>query len=78
MRMKEKGEDMEDKWNTYITKNGDTWDQIAYQLLKDSTLLHYLYSWNEEYVHYFIFPAGIKLKYKEIKKNDTNIPPWRQ
>lgn len=78
MKMRKRGEAMDDKWYTYITQNGDTWDQIAYKALKDSSLIHFLYNWNEEYSNYFIFPAGIKIKYKLIKKANTNIPPWRQ
>lgn len=69
---------MEDKWRFYTTKNGDTWDKVSHKLFKDSKLIHHLYFWNEEYTHFFIFPSGIKLKYKLIKKNNTNLPPWRQ
>ena len=78
MKERRYGEAMEDKWNYYTTKDGDTWDKISYLLYKNSKFIHYLNLWNEEYSEYFIFPAGIVLKYKEIDMKSSNVPPWRR
>ena len=71
MKMKKKGEVVEDNFKEYITKNGDTWDSI-------SKAIDYLFSWNKQYSDYAIFPARITLKYKNIKLTDEDIPPWRR
>lgn len=78
MREKINGEVMEDKWKYYKTNSGDTWDKISYTLYKNSKLIHFLNKWNENYSEYFIFPAGITLKYKDIHIKDTKLPPWRK
>lgn len=71
-------EDMEDSWEYYSTHDGDTWDSIAYILLNDSKAMDYLQKWNEEFSEYFIFPAGITLRYKNLKIIDIDVPPWRR
>ena len=78
MKMKKKGEVVEDNFKEYITKNGDTWDSISYILFSNSKAIDYLFSWNEKYSDYAIFPARITLKYKNIKLTDEDIPPWRR
>lgn len=69
---------MEDNFKEYTTKNGDTWDSISYILFSNSKAIDYLFFWNKQYSDYVIFPAGITLKYKNIKLTDEDIPPWRR
>ena len=78
MKMKKKGEVVEDNFKEDTTKNGDTWDSISYILFSNSKAIDYLFFWNKQYSDYAIFPAGITLKYKNIKLTDEDIPPWRR
>ena len=43
MKMKKKGEVVEDNYKEYITKNGDTWDSISYILFSNSKAIDYLF-----------------------------------
>lgn len=69
---------MVDNWKYYRTKNGDTWDLIAFILFENSLLINELIRWNEKYSNLIILPAGLSLKYKDISITSKNIPPWRR
>ena len=63
----------------YVTKSGDTWDSIAYELFKDCRYTENLINANREHITTFIFSAGIELKVPVIEKNvNKNLPPWKR
>ena len=64
---------------TYITKQGDTWDQLAYQFWGSEYLLTDLIEANQKYREYIIFPEGIELTVPpdiEIDTDSVDIPDW--
>jgi phage tail protein X len=50
----------------YITKQGDMWDWIAYQVYGDETKVKELYQANPEYMLTYIFSAGVGIWCPEI------------
>lgn len=68
--------------STYITQQGDTWDQIAHDTLGDEYLMGELLKANGSLIDYFIFPAGIEITVPDIEdvyEDDTDefLPDWR-
>ncbi len=64
---------------TYTTKQGDTWDIIAYQQLGSTDHTDRLISANLEHVGTFLFPAGVALRLPEIEeKTSGSLPPWKR
>lgn len=70
--------DKKETWKYYRTKNGDTWDLIAFKLYQNSKLINELIQWNEEHSELVILPANLDLKYKDITATSINIAPWRK
>jgi phage tail protein X len=65
----------------YTTRQGDTWDIIAYQQLGDELLLGKLKEANPRHMEYVIFPAGIKLVIPSVSAEEAaqnNLPPWKR
>jgi len=64
---------------TYITKQGDMWDSIAYKELGDAMHADKIMNLNVKYLSIYVFPAGIVLALPEIddEVSDT-LPPWKQ
>ncbi len=64
---------------TYTTKQGDTWDAIAYRKLGSTYYKDRLMSANLEHREILLFPAGIKLRLPEIpEKPNNSLPPWKR
>ena len=64
---------------TYVTKQGDTWDSIAYELYGAEEGMNALLDVNNDYRQTVIFPSGIVLTVPEYTKPSTsNLPPWRR
>lgn len=65
--------------STYITKQGDTWDGVAYKACGSEHYTGALMKINARHLHYHIFPAGISL---DLPASDTvtaaGLPPWKQ
>lgn len=63
---------------TYITKQGDTWDLLAYHLWGSEYLMTDLVEANQKYRHYIIFPSGIELVVPDIDVDldSEDIPEW--
>ncbi len=67
---------------TYTTKQGDTFESIAWFRLGDSNLMVDLIRENREYMDVAEFEAGVVLKLpdteskQETTEGSTN-PPWR-
>lgn len=68
---------------TYITKQGDTWDQIAHDELGDGFRIGELMWANSSLMEQFIFPAGVELTIPDIEPvyedaDDELLPDWRE
>lgn len=63
----------------YTTKQGDTWDMIAYKQLGGTDYTDQLISANPEHIGTLLFPAGVALRLPEIKEKPSgNLPPWKR
>lgn len=65
---------------TYITKQGDMWDQIAHSQLGDVKYTDTLMNANLEYLRVFIFSSGVELVLPDISEavTESDLPPWKQ
>jgi phage tail protein X len=64
----------------YITKQGDMFDQIAFNQLGSERYTKELMEANPKYIDHVIFSAGIKLTIPDIatvSTTATSTPPWR-
>lgn len=65
----------------YITKQGDMWDEVAYNLYGSTAYTGKLIKANQQYSDTYIFPAGIVLSVPDLDDKDIEIsvfPPWRR
>ena len=64
---------------TYTTRQGDTWDSIAYTQKGDCAYTKDLMWANQEYLDYYTFPAGVVLTLPEDSiEVDSTAPPWKK
>lgn len=65
---------------SYTTVQGDMWDSIAHTQLGDVAHTDKLMNLNQQYLDYFIFPAGIVLKLPDIvdEPEDDDTLEWKQ
>lgn len=65
---------------TYTTKQGDTFDLIAWKVLGSCNYVESLINANREHVDTFIFSAGVELTIPDIEEEtkSTTRPPWKQ
>lgn len=65
---------------TYTTKQGDTFDLIAYQQLGSERYVERLINANRQHVSTVIFRAGVELTLPEIEQEQrvAKMPPWRK
>ncbi len=66
--------------SVYITKQGDMWDTIAYNLLGSTSRVGDLLSINADLAGTYVFPAGVELEVPEGPAYSTpnSLPPWKQ
>ena len=70
---------MDKKLDVYYTKEGDTWDKIAYNVYNDELLYIDLMLANVLLIDIAVFDANIPVICPDIKlKNNANLPPWKQ
>ncbi len=63
---------------TYQTKQGDTWDKIAYAVYGKEIHADYLMKNNFENLDTFVFSAGVTLQTPDLpEENDDELPAWR-
>ena len=66
--------------DTYTTRQGDTWDLIAFRLTGSAEQTVALLQANPKYSNIFVFSAGVVLDvpdFETIVDVDT-LPPWRR
>lgn len=65
--------------STYITRQGDQWDSIAFLQMGSVNHTDKLMNANPGYLEYFIFPAGIELTIPDFPTTVKGaVPPWRE
>ncbi len=57
------------KFETYTSKEGDTWNSISQKLYNDVNFWVQLKLWNEDLLKYISIPKGSTIKYIENLKN---------
>ena len=63
----------------YTTKQGDTWDKIAYEQYGNELYADKLIMANLKYAGIVMFSAGICLTIPEIEEEtEEEIPAWRE
>ena len=66
--------------DTYKTKQGQMWDEIARLTLGNEKLMHHLLAANPEHRFTVFFSAGTELKIPTVKtdKKPQSVPPWKK
>jgi len=65
--------------DTYITKQGDTFDIIALQQYNDEFQASTLMQANPTHISTVIFPAGVTLTIPDIEDEAAStLPPWKR
>ena len=65
---------------TYTTVQGDMWDSI-YKIFGNVAATDQLMALNQQYLHTYIFPAGVVLTLPEAKtesEQPTGMVPWKK
>ena len=66
---------------TYITKQNDRWDLIAYKFYNDATKYKQIIKANPDVQITPTLEAGLKLKIPVLNETDSikfELPPWRE
>lgn len=65
--------------STYTTKQGDTWDLIAFRVYGDVKYTGWLMQNNYPHLDVFVFSPGVILQTPELPEGMTmaNAPIWR-
>lgn len=61
----------------YQTKSGDAWDSIAKEVYGSELHVSFLMANNQQFLDYFVFPAGIKLVIMDKPQYENRLPDWR-
>ncbi len=63
---------------TYLTSQGEAWDQVAKRLWGQETLAHHLLAANPAHRHLVLFPADVELMVPDIQvPPQEEPPPWQ-
>lgn len=65
----------------YVTKQGDTFDSIAFNIYGDRRYTQELMEANPEQLEMVIFSGGVTLNLPEIDNQEASladVPPWRK
>jgi len=66
--------------DTYTTKSGDVWDEIAYEVYGDEMAATYLMQNNIKLLDIFVFDSGVVLNtpaLPDTATEQTAMPAWR-
>lgn len=72
---------MTEEFYTYITKQNDRWDLIAYEYYNNALLYEEIIKANPEVKITPVLEAGIKIKVPVLKEDTTiqfELPPWKK
>lgn len=64
----------------YITKQGDTWDKIAFVVYQDELKADILIDNNPDLLDIFVFSAGVVVYVPELEEEEDieDAPDWRE
>ena len=66
----------------HITRDGDRWDNLAWEYYGDATAYETIIAANPEVAIYPILPSGIRLLIPVLEEAETatteGLPPWKQ
>ena len=64
----------------YITRQGDTFDELALQYYNDEKLSHLIIDFNPEFSDYLILDEGLLIKIPIYEENQSveTLPPWKR
>lgn len=64
--------------STYTTKQGDTWDLMAYDFYGDEKYMRYLMEANMPLLDIMIFSSGTVIQVPDLlEETDEDLPFWR-
>jgi len=66
---------------SYITRQGDTWDGIAFLVYGNESMMPLLMNSNLAHAHTTIFSAGVSLTLPDNQQQasvSSTLPPWKQ
>lgn len=69
------------EYYSYITKDNDRWDLIAYKFYNDATRYEPIINANPDVDITPILKSGLKLKIPVLDKSETikfELPPWKK
>lgn len=69
------------EYYSYITKDNDRWDLIAYKFYNDATRYEPIINANPDVDISPILKSGLKLKIPVLNESETikfEIPPWKE
>lgn len=69
------------EYYSYITKDDDRWDLIAYKFYNDATKYEPIINANPDVGISPILKSGLKLKIPVLNKSETikfELPPWKK
>lgn len=66
--------------DTYTTKQGQAWDQVAKEALGSEKLMHHMLQANPEHRLTVFFSAGTVLTVPKVDRNQQpeTLPPWKR
>ncbi len=63
--------------DTYTTRQGDTWDSVAFRLWGEERLFDQLMRANPAHLDVLVFAAGVVLAVPTVQIPQTlELPPW--
>ncbi len=63
---------------TYMTKQGDTWDLISYDIYGDEKYMRYLIEANWPLLDVLVFQSGVEITVPDLPEEmDEDVPFWR-
>lgn len=65
---------------TYVTSEGDTFDELALDMYGDEKLAHYIIEYNPDYADVLVFEANVELALPIVEDAEIpdTLPPWRR
>ena len=64
---------------TYTTRQGDTWDSVAFTQMGSCEYTNKLMWENQQLLDYYTFPAGVELAIPDVTPAmSSTAPPWKK